>query len=63
MNFGFANLASLELGLPLVRVEPVLLGRQQLVLVDLPTTAFGVVGGSGFPRIRNDNLATRKREL
>ena len=60
MNFSFANLASLELGVALVRVEPVFLGRQQLVLVDLPATALRVVARPGFPRIRNDHLMDQK---
>jgi hypothetical protein len=56
MNFGFAELARLELGLALVRVEPVLLGREQLVLVHLAAAALGVVARAGFPGIGDNDL-------
>jgi hypothetical protein len=57
MNLRFANSAGLELGLALVRVEPVLLCRQELVFVELPAASLGVVACAGLPRIGNDNLS------
>ena len=56
MNFCFADATSPELSLALVRVEPVLLSRQQLVLVNFATATFRDVASSGLPRIWYDYL-------
>ena len=66
VNFGFADFASLELGItliPLVRVEPVLLSCQKLVLVQFPAPAFSVVARASLPRIGNDNLKESKTAI
>ena len=56
MDSRLADPALWELPRAHARVEPVLLGREELVLPDLPSSALGRVSGAALPRVLSDHL-------